>query len=215
MRLMSGWSDSLQVFCADIGSIAKDKFAWARRIPSEANEEVHVPASIEALAGALVYQLKGDRPVALGLEMPLFIPVPAASSGLGKARPCDLNAPAWSSSVGASVMATGIPQLAWLLRHVREHVAEVDLHLQWEQFAAAQRGLLLWESFVTRDAKGKTDEEDATIGLNAFCAQLPTPGDLDASYTEQPLSLAAAAAMWAGWDLPAEDLRSPCVLVRA
>jgi hypothetical protein len=212
---MTDWPDSLQVFCADIGSIARGKFAWARRHPGEPDEEVHVPASIESLAGAVVYHLTRERPVALGLEMPLFVPVPSATQQLGKARPCDTNAPAWSSSVGASVLATGMPQIAWVLRYVREHAPEAAVHLDWESFAEAQQGLLLWEAFVTRDAKGATDEEDATIGLNAFCGQLPTPGDANANETEHPLSLVAAAAMWAGWDVPADGLRSACVLVRA
>jgi hypothetical protein len=77
---MTDWPDSLQVFCADIGSIARGKFAWARRHPGEPDEEVHVPASIESLAGAVVYHLTRERPVALGLEMPLFVPVPPRRS---------------------------------------------------------------------------------------------------------------------------------------
>jgi hypothetical protein len=147
--------------------------------------------------------------------MPLFIPVPVVVPQLGKARPCDKNAPAWSSNVGASVLATGLPQIAWVLREVREHVPDATLHFRWDPFAGTQQGLLLWEAFVTRDAKGATDEEDATIGVKAFCAKLPNPGDANACETEHPWSLVAAAAMWAGWDVPAEALTSACVLVRA
>jgi hypothetical protein len=212
---MGGWRDSVQVFCADIGSIARGKFAWARRLPGEPEEELHAPASIESLTGAVVYHLERERPVALGFEMPLFIPVPFAVEQLGKARPCDKSAPAWSSNVGASVLATGLPQIAWVLREVREHVPDATLHFRWDPFAETHQGLLLWEAFVTRDAKGATDEEDATIGVKAFCAQLPNPGDANAYETEHPWSLAAAAAMWAGWDVPAEALTSACVLVRA
>jgi len=51
---MAEWTDSLEVFYADIGSIAKNKFAWARRLPGDAGEEVHAPASIESLATAVV-----------------------------------------------------------------------------------------------------------------------------------------------------------------
>lgn len=212
---MQQWTDELEVFCADIGSIARGKFAWARRLAGGADEEVHEPASINSLAVAVVYQLVHGRPVALGFEMPLFVPVPAASEQLGKARPCDKNAPAWSSGVGASVMATGLPQVAWILRRIHEHVPDVGLYVQWEPFALAQQGVLLWEAFVTRDAKGKTDEEDAVIGVKAFCAQFPEPGDDDAKLTEQPLSLAAAAAAWAGWPIALDALRSSCVLIRA
>lgn len=119
------------------------------------------------------------------------------------------------SSVGASVMATGIVQTAWVLHYVHDCVPLANVYLAWEPFAEARDGLMLWEAFVTRGAKGASDEEDATIGLDAFCAQLPTPGDADANETQRPLSLAAAAAMWAGWDLQPDALRAACVLVRA
>ena len=86
---------------------------------------------------------------------------------------------------------------------------------RWETFETERQGLLLWEAFVTKQAKGDTHEEDAAIGVAAFCAQLPTPGDANADDTLRPLSLVAAAATWAGWDLPPDALRQACVLVRA
>src|SRR2546423_844956 len=101
-RRVPGWTDTLQVFCADIGSIAQKSFAWARGIPGSDDEEVHEPGSIESLARAVVFQLEQERPVALGFEMPLFVPVPVESSRLGKARPCDVNAPPWSSGPGGT-----------------------------------------------------------------------------------------------------------------
>jgi len=212
---MADWTDSLQVFCADIGSIAQESFAWARRIPGSGEEEVHEPGSIESLARAVVFQLERGRPVALGFEMPLFVPVPVESSRLGKARPCDVNAPSWSSGPGGTVMATGLAQVPWLLREIHEKVSGAGLHLHWEPFAAERRGLLLWEAFVSGAAKGNSHEEDARNGMEAFCAQLPKPGDINADETERPFSLVAAAALWAGWELPSDGLRSACVLVRA
>ena len=212
---MTDWTDSLQVFCADIGSIAQGSFAWARRIPGPGEGEAHAPGSIELLARAVGYELEAGNPVALGFEMPLFVPVPVESSRLGKARPCDANAPAWSSSPGGTVMATGLAQVPWLLRCIRELAPEANLHLAWEPFAAERSGLLVWEAFVSGPAKGETHEEDARIGMEAFCAQLPTPGDPIADETERPFSLVAAAAHWAGWDPQREELRSACVLVRA
>ena len=34
------WTDALQVFCADIGSIDRVSFAWARRIPGSDDDEI-------------------------------------------------------------------------------------------------------------------------------------------------------------------------------
>jgi hypothetical protein len=147
--------------------------------------------------------------------MPLFIPVPPDSVLLGKARPCDANAPAWCSPVGASVLAIGLPEVAWVLSFLREHGPDAQVFFRWERFAELQSGMLLWEAFVTRDAKGATHEEDARIGVNTLCNQLPNPGNANGDDTARPLSLVAACAMWAGWEVQMEDLRSPCVLVRA
>jgi hypothetical protein len=209
------WLDHLHVFCADIGSIPKGRFAWARRHPRDPHEEVHAPASIESLAAALVFHLQRSRPVALGFEMPLFLPVPEDSMLLGTARPTDKNAPAWSSSTGASVLATGIVQVAWTLRTLHRQMPSTPVFLQWEPFAAAQTGLFLWEAFVSRSAKGKTHEEDAAIGLKAFCDQLPVPGEPEGKEIDGAFSPAAALAIWAGWSLPHEELRRPGVVVRA
>jgi hypothetical protein len=126
----------------------------ARRHPRAEDEEIHAPGSIEALSNAIEYQLTRDLPVALGLETPLFVPVPDKFALLGKQRPCDAGGPAWSSRVGASVMATGIVQAAWLLRRLRECCPEAAVHFGWKSFAASQSGLLLWEAFVTGEANG-------------------------------------------------------------
>lgn len=209
------WTDQLQVFCADIGSIARDSFAWARRIPGSDDEELHRPESIESLAASVVQILRDGGPVALGFEAPLFIPVPENPDRLGKARPCDAPSPSWSSSVGASVLATAMVQIPWTLRFIHQQVPDLQVHVQWPPFAQRQDGLLLWEAFVSGAAKGQTHEEDARSGVQAFCKQLPNPGDPIATETERPFSVVAAAAIWAGFDLPIEDLHDGCLLVRA
>lgn len=212
---MTDWTGGLQVFCADVGSIARASFAWARRIPGSDGEELHQPESIESLAASVVHVLREGQPVALGFEAPLFIPVPESPDRLGKARPCDAPSPSWSSGVGASVLATAMVQIPWILRFIHEQVSDLRVHVQWQSFAEQQDGLLLWEAFVSGAAKGETHEEDAHSGVQAFCEQLPNPGDPSAAETERPFSLLAAAAIWAGFDLPIEDTRSGCLLVRA
>jgi hypothetical protein len=209
------WTDGLQVFCADVGSIARDSFAWARRIPGADGEELHRPESIESLAASVAHVLRDGEPAALGFEAPLFVPVPENPDRLGKARPCDAPSPSWSSSVGASVLATAMVQIPWTLKFIHERVPDLRVYVQWPLFAEQQDGLLLWEAFVSGIAKGETHEEDARSGVQAFCEQLPNPGDPGATETERPFSLLAAAAIWAGFDLPIEATRDGCLLVRA
>jgi hypothetical protein len=69
------WTDGLEVICADIGSIPQGRFAWARRLPAESSESSHDPTSIETMAAAIVPCLRAGTPVAVGFEMPLFLPV--------------------------------------------------------------------------------------------------------------------------------------------
>ena len=209
------WTDDLQVFCADVGSIARDNFAWARRIPSSGDEELHRPGSIESLAASVVDILRRGEPVALGFEAPMFLPVPVNPEQLGKARPYDAPSPSWSSNVGASALATGMVQIPWTLRFIHDRLSDLRVHVQWPPFAEHRDGLLLWEAFVSGPAKGDTHEEDARSGVQAFCEQLPSPGDPSATETERPFSVLAAAAIWAGFDLPIENLHRECLLVRA
>src|SRR5207302_6476143 len=103
-------------------------------------------------------------PVALGLEMPLFVPVPDVPGDLGKARPCEKGAPPWSGGPGGAVMATGLAQAAWLLREIRAAVTEPPIQFRWHEFAEHQRGLLIWEAFVSGKAKGADHEGDARVG---------------------------------------------------
>lgn len=159
------WPDSLQVFCADVGSIPRDRFAWARRIPSTEDEEVHQPESIESLAASVVHLLHDGEPVALGFEAPMFVPVTEQAEQLGKARPCDAPSPSWSSSVGASVLATAMVQVPWVLRYIHDQVSDLHVHVGWPSFAEQQGGLLLWEAFVSGAAKGETHEDDARSGV--------------------------------------------------
>jgi hypothetical protein len=112
-------------------------------------------------------------------------------------------------------MATGLVQAAWLLRAIRESAPDTPLFFRWEEFAVHRGGLVMWEAFVSGKAKGADHKAHAGIGVKAFCDQLPDVGDTDADATEEPLSLIAAAAFWAGWEVSREALRTLCTLVRA
>ena len=212
--MTDGWTEQLQVFCVDVGSISRGKFAWARRHPGEEGD-LHDPGDIRSLAAAVQRHLSAEDPVALGFEMPLFLPVPDDVEALGKRRPVDVGAPAWSSQIGACALATGIVQTAWLLKALRDAAPGAPLFLEWSPFSEQRFGLLLWEAFVSGKAKGASDEEDAIKGIEAFCAQLPEPDDGPGTSIQRPFSIAAAAAIWAGWDLPTQDLREAGIVVRA
>ncbi len=150
------------------------------------------------LAEAVVAELHLGRPVALGFECPLFIPVPESADMLGAARAGEGNR-AWSAGAGTGALATGLVQAAWVLAAIRHRCTDAALHLEWEPFVRANSGLLIWEAFVSATAKGPSHVDDATIAVEAFVRALPDPSTVSTITAERPLSLAGAAAMWSGW----------------
>jgi hypothetical protein len=151
--------------------------------------------------------------VALGFEMPLFAPIPADPSELGKARASDKGRARVVLRSGSERARDGL-RSPGSLKRLHERVPAAPVHFRWELFEEAQSCLLWWEALVMRDAKAR-----ATRGrrhrVEALCAQLPTPGDPCAHKTEHPISLVAALAQRARWDGETDDFRSACVLVRA
>lgn len=212
--MAADWTRDLEVVCADIGSIARGNFGWARRRLGDDGPEDHDPGDIGDFVEAVAAALARGRAVAVGFEAPLVLPVPIHPASLCKARPCDPPSPAWCSGPGSSVLAAGLAQTAWILESVRTRTNPHLLSFEWEEFAHRKRGLLVWEAFISGADKGATHEEDALAAVDAFCAQLPHPGDPRAADIERPFSLIAAAAAWAGWEVPVESLRGTCLVVR-
>jgi hypothetical protein len=205
------------VYAVDVGSIPRKRLGWARadapdgRVDPEAQE-----TEIEELVAAVAGDLAVSRPVALGFECPLYVPVPKVSGSLGKARVGDGNR-SWSAAAGSGAMATGLVQAAWTLRALRARAHTARAFLRWPDFVDAGSGLLLWEAFVTAGAKSKVPSHhgDAAIAVGRFCEVLPDPPARDEVSAEQPLSLIAAAALWSGWLDDVEELRHGCLVVKA
>jgi hypothetical protein len=206
---------ALVVYCIDVGSISAGNLGWARADASRASVEEHRGGNqITDVVEALASDLHAGRPVALGFECPLFVPVPHDHRRLGKARAGERDR-AWSASAGAGVLATGLVQAAWVLAEVGARVDKVPVALDWNSFIARPQGLFLWEALVTGAAKQATHIEDATVAVAAFLEALPNPPERNAIREERVLSLIAAAALWSGISSDASLLSSACVVVRA
>jgi uracil-DNA glycosylase len=203
------------IYCADIGSIPNRRFGWARSATDESKIERHRGGTeiIELLDG-LAEDLAAGQGVALGFECPLFVPLPEQPLRLGMARPGERNR-SWSAGAGAGAMATGIVEVAWILNELRQRCPTATPYLDWAEFAAAGRGLFLWEAFVTDRAKAATHVDDATVAVAAFRDSLPDPRAMNAVSAERPLSLLSAALLWSGWSSDADLLRTPCLVIRA
>lgn len=189
-------------------------FGWACASVTQGDVSAAGGPSPGDLVAAVAVQLGTGCPVALGFECPLFVPVPEAAARLGTARAGEGNR-AWSAGAGSGAMATGLVQAAWILDAIHSRCSDATLHLDWESFADARSGLLLWEAFVTAKAKGQSHVDDARIAVSAFVASLPDPRTISTITAERPLSLAGAVALWSGWLHDPAALHTQSLVVRA
>jgi len=203
------------IYCADIGSVPRNRFGWARSDPTAAEIERHRGGTeIVDLVEAVALDLGVDRAVAFGFESPLFVPVPEESLRLGTARPGEANR-SWSAGAGASALVTGIVEIAWILSELRRRLPAASAYLDWDEFTAAGRGLFLWEAFVSAGAKATTHVDDAVVAVAAFSEALPEPIIANAVTAERPLSLLGAALVWSGWSDDGDLLHAPCLVIKA
>lgn len=206
----------LVIYCADIGSVPNGRFGWARVASGENDVERHRDGTeIAQLVDALAADIGAGRPVALGFECPLYLPVPDKPLLLGRARQGEANR-SWSAGAGAGALATGAVEVAWILAALRERLPASGPTLDWDAFMQSGRGLFLWEAFVTDRAKAATHVDDATVAVSAFRDALPDIAAANAVSTEaRPLSLLGAALLWAGWSSDLGLLHQPCIVIKA
>lgn len=203
--------------CADIGSVKKGRFGWARvQLPRV--EPPYQASSIRELVESLAHDLVEGVPVALGLECPLFVPIPADPTALTSARRGEGNRP-WSAGAGAAALATGLTETVWILQEVRRVTGtSCEAYVDWQEFSTAGAGLFLWEAFVTGASKstGEADSHaaDALIACEAFASALPDPRAVNAIDEPQVHSLLGAALLRSGWSTDVGLLSAPCLVVR-
>jgi len=203
--------EGISVYCADIGSVARRRFGWASE-PSIVDVD---STDIRELARSVAAELGGGRKVALGLECPLFVPITDDPTNLTSAREGEGSRP-WSAVAGSGVLATGLTETVWILREIRRLLgARVPVYLSWREFAIVNRGMLVWEAFVSSKAKQKSHAEDARAGVRAFVAKV-TGGDVESDVRGAEVhSLIGAALIRTGWSDDVALLQASCLVVKA
>ena len=202
--------DDIVICCADIGSIKERKFGWASD-PIARNRNA---GRIDELSSFVVEMLGMDRRVALGFECPLWVPIPDEPSKLGSKRSDEGKYP-WAAGAGASTLAIGLAEIAWILIEIRRQAPGVAAFLDWKDFERAHDGLFVWEAFVAGEVKTDSHEGDAQIAVDAFKEALPDPRQRNALVPgRRTLSLIGGALLWSGWLKDLELLSEPCIVIR-
>jgi hypothetical protein len=199
-----------EIYCADVGSVTLGRFAW---FSSRDNTIVDGHKRIQDLVGRVAEDLQRARPVALGFECPLYVPLATEPELLTQARPGERDRP-WSAGAGCDALTTGLVQVLWILHQLKARLdRDVPSFLDWRAFESHGSGLFLWEAFVSGGAKTNGHCEDARAGVDAFRAALPVPRTClecsGASY-----SLAGAALLRSGWSTDVALLAQPCIVIR-
>ncbi len=206
--------DSLVVYCADIGSVAKGRFAWASASTGP-NLRVSTDTDIQQLVTQVACDLNSGKKVALGFECPLWVPVSCDPNRLTSRR-CGEGNRAWSAAAGATSLATGLTETVWILNEIRSETRDVQAFLNWPQFKKnAKHGLFLWEALVTGGNRTGSHEGDAAAAVCAFIKATNEHCLTSAlTSTHRVRSLIGAALLWAGWSDDLHLLRTPCVVIR-
>ena len=204
---------SLIIYCADIGSVAKGNFGWARLNCSE-TPTCTVGQDIRDFADRIADDLNSYHPVALGFECPLFIPVPDDPECLTSARDGEGNR-AWSAGAGAGSLVTGLSETVWVLTHIqRKILTDAPVHFRWSPFRQSNVGLFLWEAFVTGSSKTNTHIGDAEIAVNQFYQYRSDPEDYNAIICSNARSLIGAALLQSRLTCDLSLLNKQCLVIR-
>jgi hypothetical protein len=206
----------LIIHCADIGSVYRGNFGWARLAVDEPDAVCTTGHDIGVFADGIASDLNSGAHVAVGFECPLFLPVPEDPNGLTSARPGEGDR-AWSAGAGAGSLATGLTETVWILERVKRKISAAPaVFVKWQAFRAATGGLFVWEAFVTKAAKTDTHHGDAELAVMSFRDGLPDPEQQNAVICNGPVrSLIGAALMQAGWANELKWLAESCLVIRA
>lgn len=219
-----GPATQVSVFGVDVGSVRrKGGFSWSTADAVQRGQD-----NPRELGDAVLAAL-ADGQVALAFECPLSVPVPEVSgdgwADLGRARAGEGNR-SWSAGAGTGALATGLVQLAWLLRYVADgSKASLRVTTQVGVFMAHDADLLVAEAMVTNDGKpepvdGYQDHADALAAARRLGELLEqaSSGQSESDVRCAPhvaLNVAAAAAMHAGVLLDPAELHGEVLVAKA
>lgn len=196
------------VYAIDVGSTKKGAFAWAQ---ARSTGDISVSTSIARLVESLESALRGSDQVSLGIEAPLYMPIPANEDALSSGRSGE-GSRSMFAPAGSAVCVLGVHQLSWILARIQPcRVATFDPRY-WR--AAPSTSLLIWEAFVSGSAHSDDHRRDAATAVHAF---LRAAGTLRSDLPDDDtpvLNLAGAALLRLGWNSEVCVLRERCVVIK-
>lgn len=220
----------LAVYACDIGSTRSKRtgFAWARRV-ADGFEPAHANTSIDDLVENLVDDITEGMAVALGMDCPLYLPVPNDDFSLLKMGRIGERERSSLTQKGGHLAALGLHQLAYLLHRVsdslgREHPAP-PFYLDWRRWQEGMKprgAVLFWEAHVSATCQSDRQDPDhhfldARLAAETFWTRAAAGNlvsDLGLRQGTSCLSLTGAALLWAGWSNDLSLLKQEILVIR-
>lgn len=207
----------LVTYCCDVGSVKAGNFGWVRVWDEGGQRRVAGSTSITDCVRTLGADIRMGNVVTLGIESPLFIPVPLEEEGLSSRRDRERDRSCFAP-VGASVTTLGAHELAFIVRTLDR--GGVAPRLDWKTWSRDEAGeLLVWEAFVSGEAHTADGDHrrDAATAAHAFIELSKGEGLATAVEVTPPrevLSIAGAVLLWSGWSTDLALLRQPVLVVK-
>lgn len=217
--------DQVAVYAVDIGTTNVQRgqdhgnVGWVR---TRSGDDEIAGHDLDELWRLVVVDLDAGRPVAIGFECPLFIPLPPDSAGLCKQRDGDAGMP-WNYGAGIYTMGIGLQEMTFVLDRVAATASTLPTAtLVWAELAAGVAQLFVWEAFVTKAAKRNLPVEphidDARKAAEDFWDCIRSREDVDDASDvseEVVVSLVGAAILRSGLSTDLGLLGAPCLVLRS
>lgn len=173
---------------------------------------------LDALTDLISANLSAGLRVALGFEAPLFVALPTLATDLCKARDGEGRS-AWAAAGGLGALGVATQQTAYVLTRIANTTADVTIGLDVDDLWNPSSNLVIWEAFVTGQAKDKTSSDphisDARVAVNELMRRIAS-GKVsnDVTVEGSSFSLVGAAVLRSGLSTNLDLLATPCLVVR-
>lgn len=119
----------MKAYCVDIGSEKRENFAWAT---SHENNGTHLKELLENL----ILDVGRNEVISIGFECPLYFEIQKEPGEVTKSREFDGNR-SWSAGAGAQATITGMAQITWLFKELKEVSPRTECKLlnDWKEHA--------------------------------------------------------------------------------
>jgi hypothetical protein len=165
--------DRIVAFCVDVGSTKKGNFGWARARRRDGEAEVVGGNNIDDCVKQIRSVVGPNTDVALGLEAPLWLPVPSAAEGLSAGRDGEADRSCFAM-IGGYVATLAVHQLAYILRGIGRDESVARCTLDWRTWPGARGEVLIWEAMVSKGPHARSERDGHSLDvLDAATAACP------------------------------------------